>query len=151
MAQITGAEVFNPIVLRGGFGGDAGGSLGPRFDSAVVTVGAGGSSANLFAVSVLSASLGGGFGGEPEFFDPAIGPDGSILLARIDYDIIGTGAAEFSFELGDQGIAELPDVSLDPTFGNATLTVTGVPEPSCAFALTVGCVAMAARRRKKQY
>ena len=147
VAQITGGEVFNPMVSFGGIGGDVGGFFGPRFDSAVITAGAGGASANLFAVSVLGINGATIFlpPGNP-FFDSTIGPFGSTLLARLDYDIVGTGTAEFSFGLGAQGVLALPATVLDPTFGNATLT--SVPEPSSSIALMVGCVAMIARRKK---
>ena len=150
VAQITGGEVFNPMVMFGGIGGDVGNVFfGPRFDSAVITAGAGGASANLFAVSVLRISGATIFlpPGNP-FFDSTIGPLGSTLLARLDYDIVGTGTAEFSFGLGAQGVLELPNIVLVPTFGNATLTVAGVPEPSSSVVLIMGCVAMVARRKR---
>ena len=55
-------------------------------------------------------------------FDPSVGPDGSFLLARVDYAVVGIGEAQFAMGLGDQGINELPDTALSPLFGNATFS-----------------------------
>lgn len=145
VAQITGGEAFNPPFNEG---------FGPfRFDDAVLTTDANGSSGNFFAAAVIGSVGVGNNPVQPIFFplgdplfDPTVGPEGSFLLARVDYDIVGAGTAEFSLELGAQGVLELPDVALNPTFGSATLT--SVPEPSSSIALMVGCVAMIARRKK---
>lgn len=133
VAQITGGEAFNPTTI-----------VGDRFDISRLTVAADGASGNLFSVRVLGAPLPGFLTGENDpLFDPLVG---ALFLARVDYDIVGPGEVEFSFGLGDQGIVELPNISLSPTFGNATLTV--VPEPSSAIMLIMGCAAMAARRKR---
>ena len=39
-------------------------------------------------------------------------------------------------------------VLVDPAFGGATLTVTGIPEPSSAILLALGFAGFAARRRR---
>ena len=149
VAVITGGEGFNPVV----------GPIGDRFDSSTVTVptddGMGnpitpGSTGNLFSVAVLGTGIDEGFAAFDPLFDANTGPAGSagsFLLARIDYDIVGQGTTEFSFGLGDQGILVLPATPLNPTFGNATLTV-GVPEPSSARLLIFGSVGLFARRRR---
>ena len=150
VAVITGGEGFNPVV----------GPIGDRFDSSTVTVptddGMGnpitpGSTGNLFSVAVLGTGIDAGFAPFDPLFDANTGPAGSagsFLLARIDYDIVGQGTTEFSFGLGDQGVLQLPGTALNPTFGNATLTVTGVPEPSSALLLIFGSVGLFARRRR---
>ena len=54
-------------------------------------------------------------------FDPAIGPNGAFLLARVDFDIVGDGVADLEFTLGSLGVSELLGPFLDPSFGSATL------------------------------
>lgn len=145
VARITGGEAFNPGL--GSFGAF-------RWDGAELTTDTNASSGNFFAVSASGNGI-----GNPVFFpilppfgdplfDSTVGPNGSFLLARVDYDIVGTGTAEFSVELGTQGILELPDIVLNPSFGSATLNVTGIPEPASATVLMMGFVAAVARRKR---
>ena len=113
--RFTGGEAFNPEVF--------GGSL---FESITVTIDAEGSSGNLFAVNVLPP-----FGTCPptadcvaEYFVGVenVGPNGAFLLARVDFEIVGSvNDIELEFALGDQGAIELPNLQLDPSFGSATL------------------------------
>lgn len=62
-------------------------------------------------------------------FDPLVGPEGAFLLARVDFDIVGEGTANFDLGLpwDDKSIAVLGaggNTYLTPTLGSATLTVT---------------------------
>ena len=102
-----------------------------------------GDGGNLFSVAVLGTGLNPGF---ITFDDDADDADG-FFLASIDYEIVGNGTTEFSFALGPQGIFNLPDIYILPTFGSATLVV-GVPEPSSAILMIMGSVAMVARRKR---
>ena len=105
--RFTGGEAFNPEVF--------GGSL---FESITVTIDAEGSSGNLFAVNVLPP-----FGTCPpnadcvaEYFVGVenVGPNGAFLLARVDFEIVGSvNDIELEFALGDQGAIELPNLQLD--------------------------------------
>ena len=132
VAQITGGTAINPNT-----------AIGDRFDSSVVTVEPDGASGNLFSVSVLGTGLNPAFIG---FDDDADEADG-FFLASIDYEIVGTGTTEFSFAPGPQGLFNLPDIVVTPTFGTATLTVD-VPEPSSAILLALSSIAVVARRRR---
>jgi len=141
VAIITGGEGFNPEIFNNF----------TRFDAAVISVEEDGSQGNFFAVNVQP--FGGPFG--PVINPPAPIPDpltdptlNAILLARVDFEIVGSGTTEFSLALGTQGIIQLPNVILSPTFGSATLEVSAIPEPSSAMALMMGCVAILARRKR---
>ena len=131
VAVFTGGTAINPTTI-----------IGPRFDSSVVSVEGDGASGNLFSVAVLGTGLNPGFIG---FDDDADAGDG-FFIASIDFDIVGQGTTEFSFGLGGQGIINLPDIVITPTFGSATLTT--VPEPSSAILLVMGSLAMVARRKR---
>ena len=142
VVQFTGGVGFNPASV-----------IGNRFDSSVVTVDPGGASSNLFAVAVLGLGINSSFANFDPLFDSTVGTgfagaNGSFLLARVDYDIVGVGTTEFSFGLGDLGFPrDLPQqIPLYPTFGDATLTV--VPEPSSAIVLMLCSVGLAVRRRR---
>ena len=138
VAQFTGGEAFNPAFNI---------VYGSRYDSASITLEPGGASGTFSTVNVLQNGIDQEIGElfDP-LFDPAIGPNGSFLLARVDFDIVGAGTSEFSFAVGDLSIVELPATELFPTFGNATIST--IPEPSSAIVLIMGCVAMAARRKR---
>ena len=139
VAQITGGTVFNPSfnVI-----GDA------RFESdgIAVTADPGGGSGNLSAVNVLNNGVG---SSAIEIFDPLFDSVDGNLLATIDFDIVGTGTTEFSFEAdGGESVFGLPDILIFVSFGNATLVVEDVPEPSSAIVLILGSVAVFARRKR---
>ena len=134
VAQITGGTAFNPTTI-----------FGERFDSSVVTVDGSGASGNLFSVAVLGRTT----GIDPNLgqFDPQFNDVDGFLLARVDYNIVGAGTTEFSFDLGPLGILATPlGITIDTVFNSATLTV--VPEPSSALLLILSSVAMVARRRR---
>ena len=132
VAQITGGTAFNPTTI-----------IGERFDSSVLTVDGSGASGNLFSVAVLATGINPNLGQ----FDPQFNDVDGFLLARVDYNIVGAGTTEFSFDLGPQGIFATPlGITIDTVFNSATLTV--VPEPSSALLLILSSVAMVARRRR---
>ena len=136
VARITGGEAFNPTTV-----------IGERFDLSEFTVDLDGASGNLFSVRVIGTGISEAFAP----FDPLVDADtpagtGSFLHARVDYDIVGPGTAEFELSSGDQGFFALPSTILNPTFGSATLTV--VPEPSSAILLMLSSAAMISRRRR---
>lgn len=87
-------------------------------------------------------------GSDAEFRPGANG----FLLATIDYDIVGTGTADFDFALG-LGVVDDSVGSLDVDFvgGQGSITVQdsdAVPEPSSAVVLILGAAAIVARRRR---
>jgi len=83
-------------------------------------------------------------------------PDGALMLARLDYDIVGAGTANFSFTLGSNGVITLgsdpnPDILLSPSLGSASLTVTEaevIPEPSSVALLMLGSIGLVTRRKR---
>ena len=54
-------------------------------------------------------------------FEASLGPNGAVLLARLDFDILNEGIANLDFALGSQGALQLPDFVLNPSLGSATL------------------------------
>ena len=133
VAVITGGTAINPTTI-----------IGDRFDSSVVTATDDGAGGNLFSVAVLGTGLNPGF---ITFDDDSDAEDG-FFLASFDYEIVGNGTTDFTFSIGEQGIINLPDITVTPTFGSATLEVNTVPEPSSAILLIMGSVAMVARRKR---
>ena len=125
---------------------------GTAFDSSVVTVDGGGASGNLFSVNVTQNGINPNVSAlfNPHF-DSGVGANGAVLLASVDYDVVGQGDATLSFALGPQGALQLPMTILNPSFGSATLTGVGdvaVPEPSSAVLLALGAVGIVARRKR---
>ena len=125
--RFTGGEAFDsPFSVIGG----------TMFDFTEITIDGEGSSGNLFSVSVTQNGV------DPavtSLFNPnfvaGVGPNGAVLLARVDFDVVGTGTADLEFELGLQGAIDLPDEVLNPSFGSATLTLAVQPlTPYCPFA-----------------
>jgi hypothetical protein len=112
--QFTGGEAFNPTFEVIG---------GRTFNASEVTVEANGDRGNLFAVNITGNGINPAL---TELFNPAfepnVGPNGAVLLARLDFDLVGPGFESFNLDLGNQGAIRLPDQSLDPTFGSASLT-----------------------------
>lgn len=120
VVRLTGGEAFNPMFNLIG---------GQRFDTADLDTSANGSSARLFALSLTQNGV------DPDFatmFDPGfnftIGPNGAVLLARVDFEIVGEGSTDFSFSLGPQGVFQFPATPVFPLFESATLTSVGIPE-----------------------
>lgn len=116
--RFTEGEGFNPIFTSIG---------GTRFDSADVTIDPGGGSGNFFPISASQNGVDPALG--PLFdpgFDSGVGPNGAVLLARVDFEVIGEGAVDLAFALGPQGAFQFPDTELNPTLGSAFF-VTGLP------------------------
>ena len=123
--RFTGGEAFNPIFNVLG---------GTRFDfnPNTITIDADGSSGGLFLVNVSQIGV------DPALsptFDPGfaagVGPNGAVLLARIDFEMVGYSFEEtvdLEFVLGRQGALQTPDTILDPTFGSATLSLYAAPK-----------------------
>ena len=137
---LTGGTTFNDDFLVLGT---------PAFNSSEVTINSG-SDGRLF-----SASISGTQGIDPnltEMFNPhfetGVGPNGGVLLASVDFDLLSAGAVTLDLSLGTQGALELPDIVLNPTFGSASLNVQPVPEPSTASLLVLGAVGLIARRKR---
>ena len=97
--------------------------------------------------------------GSPGFntFDQGFDIDASqFQLASFDYSIVGIGSTDFTLVTTDSdvfagptGFLTIPEgVSLNPTFGSASLTGTAVPEPSTAGILALGLIGFVARRRR---
>lgn len=135
-----GAERNDPFAVIGS----------TAFNSSIVTVDAGGATGSWFAVNATQNGITPDV--SPLFnphFDAGVGPNGAVLLASVDYDIVGEGAATLGFSLGPQGALELPSSILSPTFGSATLTgIADVPEPSSAVLLVLGTAGLVSRRRR---
>ena len=72
-----------------------------------------------------------------------------VLLARVDFDVIGPGTSNFSFIAGDLGVIDdqvgLVDVDLSAT---GSITVEAIPEPSSSILLMLAAGGMVARRRR---
>ena len=106
----------------------------------------------LIGVAVLAAGVNpalGAAGLDPEFDVDA----NAFRVARIDFDIIGSGDADITLAVGaNQFFSDLtPDILLSPTLGAGSITVTGVPavpEPSAMGILALGLVGFFARRRR---
>ena len=148
--MLTGGDAFNPTFDVLG---------GERFDSSVLTVDSDTNIGNLFSVNATQNGVNPTLG--PLFdpgFDAKVGPNGATLLAEVTFDIVGEGFADIELSLGDQGVIQLPDIVLDPSFGSASLgTFAGggdgtpypiIPEPSSAVVLLLGSAGMFAKRRK---
>ena len=122
---------------------------GSAFDSSVLTVDAVGASGNMFSVNLTQNGTNSTVG---SLFNPhyeaGVSPNGAILLASVDFSVVGEGATDLGFALGPQGALQLPQVLIIPTFGSATLTAVNVPKPASAALLVLGAAGMVARRRR---
>ncbi len=137
---LTGGSTFNePFSVIGS----------SAFNAANITIDAGGATGNYFAVNATQNGI------NPmvtPLFNPhfvtEVGINGAVLLASVDYEIVGEGGATLDFSLGTQGALDLPDIFRNPTFGSGTIAVEAIPEPSSAALLVLGAAAMVARRKR---
>lgn len=128
--RFTGGEAINPEV----FDGDL------LSDFIVLGIDGEGTFGNLFASNISNrvvcspnASI-----CVPELLPgvaPNVGPNGALLLARVDFEIVGEGNnIELEFALGDLGAVSPSGTPLNPSFGSATLDIQfGSSAPSVLF------------------
>lgn len=117
----------------------------PAFNSSELTINSG-SDGNLFSINLTENGIRASV--SPLFnphWEAGVGPNGAVLLASVDYDLVGDGNATLGFSLGNQGALRLPSEVLTPSFGNATVS-TAIPEPTSASLLVLGVIGMVARR-----
>lgn len=134
----TGGQAFNPTFNTIG---------GTRFDSSSLTFDPGSAGGSLFSVNLMQNGVDPALG--PLFdpgFESGVGPNGAVLLARVDYDVVGLGAAELNLvqNPGDF-VGGGPDFA---PFTVGTATITAVPEPSSALVLVFGFLGVVARRKR---
>ncbi len=115
IVSFSGGEAFNPTFETIG---------GQRFDSSEITFEDDGSSGRLFSVSITQNGVNPAVSA---LFDPGyeagVGPNGAVLLARVDFVVGFDGDSDLEFVLGTQGAIELPNNILDPSFGSANVSV----------------------------
>ena len=125
--QFTGGELFNEVLTDG--------SEGTRFtiDPLIEISTSSPELGRLFAVHFEEITN--SFGVKAELamfdqgFDPTVGPEGSFLLGRVDFDIVGEGTAtlEMVDHRASNPILLLPQTQLNTEFGSATFTVGSAP------------------------
>lgn len=130
LVRFTGGKTFNDAFATLG---------GTAFDFSEVTIDAGGASGNLFSLGVTQNGINpviSSLGFNPHF-NPGVGPNGAVLLARVDFEAFGGfgSSVPFEFALGSQGALEFNPTTtiLDPSFGSAYFDPTfpicvGAPE-----------------------
>ena len=124
--QFTGGEAFNPSFPERG---DVG-PIVPRFAGVDLTIDSATNTGRLFLAIAGGVIPGAVNRPVPSFFDPGfdpeVGPNGAILLARVDFNIIGGLTADLELALGTLGVSSPEFTPLDPSFGSATLDIIGV-------------------------
>ena len=123
--QFTGGEAFNPSFPERG---DVG-PIVPRFAGVDLTIDSATNTGRLFLAIAGGVIPGAVNRPVPSFFDPGfdpgVGPNGAVLLARVDFNIIGGLTADLELELGTLGVANM-NGPLNPSLGSATLDINGV-------------------------
>ena len=141
--SLTGGRVYNPGAAGSGTQASTSGGAFTSFDLDQLEATGG----RIFATSFLSPGQVPG-SGAANFRAGA----NAFLLAEVDFDIVGAGTANFTFDVGPLGVVNDGVGQINPTLGTGSLTVEGdtpvVPEPSSAILLILGAAGMAARRRR---
>ena len=73
----------------------------------------------------------------------------AFLFGVVDFTVVGSmgSSVDLITSVGD-GMVVDGGTALDPEFGNATINVTGIPEPTTVGLFAVGFAGVAARRRR---
>ena len=124
--QFTGGEAFNPSFPELG---DVGRNVA-RFGGVELTIDSATNTGRLFLAIAGGIPPFGINRPVPSFFDPgfnpSVGPNGALLLARVDFNIVGGVTADLELALGTLGVSSPEFTPLDPSFGSATLDIIGV-------------------------
>ena len=102
-----------------------------------------------FSVNVAQNGVNAAIG---PLFDPGfnanVGPNGAVLLAEVNFDIVGVGDAILNLSLGVQGFLQFPGLP-NPSLGSGVIVgVAAIPEPSALALLMLGSVGLVARRKR---
>ena len=123
--QFTGGEAFNPSFPELG---DVGRNVA-RFGGVELTIDSATNTGRLFLAIAGGIPPFGINRPVPSFFDPgfnpSVGPNGALLLARVDFNIVGGLTADLELTLGAIGVVS-GNAPLDPSLGSATLDINGV-------------------------
>lgn len=111
--RFTGGETFNSTFASIG---------GEKFEVSDISIDSLANSGRLFSISVLQNGVDPMLGPlyDPEF-NAGVGPNGAVLLARVDFEVFGTGGAELVFSLGPQSVGQIQTGALNPSFGSVTV------------------------------
>ena len=146
VVSFTGGVVFNDFAFLSGTASSASGGAFTTLsllDPTGATSGVTATDGRLLATGFLE------FRPTPGSGDSSRPGANGFLLARLDYDVVGSGTANFSFIAGDLGVSDdvvgRLDVDLSAT---GSITVEAVPEPSSSILLMLAAAAMVARRRR---
>ncbi len=103
--------------------------------------------ARLFGISLLTPGIVPGNIDDPDH-RPGVG---GFLLARIDFDIVGSGEVDFDLILGQLGAVNDGVGQVAPTFGSARFSnefPVAIPEPSSAILMILAIGGVVARRKR---
>lgn len=86
-------------------------------------------------------------------FEAGVGPNGGVLLASVDFDILAPGTADLVVgpnPIASGAINGTPAIFFVPVGSSATLVASAaaIPEPSSAAFLILGAASFVARRRR---
>lgn len=119
------------------------------FNSSVVTIDGGGASGRFYAVRNSQNGINPAVTAQfNPHYEAGVGPNGAVLLASVDYDIVGEGDATLDFTEDSVAFYNSPSIVLNPSLGSAALTGVSVPEPSSAVLLVLGVAGTVSRRRR---
>lgn len=149
VAALRGAEVFNPGIFVGAV------QTNTRWQDTAVDPGELVNDGFIDELRGFSVSEGTGILTSQvtgsTFVDAGHDPTSSaFLFARVDFEIVGEGTANFTLGIGDGLIVDGAN-ELDPKFGAGQVIVEPgnvVPEPTTASLLALGLCGIIARRRR---